>query len=46
LVQMSIPIITALTINMKFSDNEELRNATHMLSLFPFLKTLNILVIN
>ena len=45
-MQRSIPIVTTLILDMKFSDNEELRKAAHMLSLFPNLRNLRIWVIN
>uniref|UniRef100_A0ACD5U841 Uncharacterized protein n=1 Tax=Avena sativa TaxID=4498 RepID=A0ACD5U841_AVESA len=38
----SIPIVTTLILDMKFSDGEELRKAAYMLSLFPSLQTLRI----
>ncbi|KQK20619.1 hypothetical protein BRADI_1g55677v3 [Brachypodium distachyon] len=40
----SIPIVTTLVLNIKFSDSNELRNAAHILSLFPSLQTLHIWV--
>ncbi|KAF7013672.1 unnamed protein product [Triticum aestivum] len=40
--KMSVSIITTLILNMKFSDGEELRKATNMLSLFPCLQVLQI----
>lgn len=42
----SIPIVTTLVLNIKFSDSNELRNAAHILSLFPSLQTLHIWCFN
>jgi hypothetical protein len=43
-MQRSISIVTTLELIIKFSDVEELTKASHMLSLFPSLQVLGVLV--